>query len=585
MKRFDGGLTTVLALLVCSSGFSSVYNPTTTTTTLALAFSGRRRGPKRSTTTSSSLPASPESHRISASSPSRRSVSSSSSSANTKFGGRILCYTTRRNYELIKKELPKKYIVDHAGTRNEAYKRMFNFSKGAAIYQAIICDDKMWDMGSFFELLHKNHMIPLRLLYTQRGMDEDEQRQVFDYHGDAYAETLPRLRGALKLLTDRTKSRSIEFCSPLQRIKFRMRTLLSLSDMRLTSRVQRHLKLIQRLDRQYESTTLLNTTTTTAEARTIDEASKEKEERATKAVVEVDTVNIVHISDTHFLHRWVELPSQGGDILIHTGDICGCHHHREEDEAAQLADFLWWLVSSKALERFKLVVFIAGNHDTVLDPRKHKESSSSSSSSATSTSPDVYKHCMEMIQSYEKVYPNLRYLCNSSVKWNGLHIYGTPTTICREETDNMTFVSNAFELTQKERLACWKMIPQDVDILLTHMPPAGIGGNVDVGDTSFSGDHTRTTHVFTEPLPGDSCDMLTNEVYSRSRSRRPLLHAFGHIHTSHGIGQHESTVLSNGSQERLLNDDNIGGGLPIAIDLPIRRRRKQQQQQEKSGTS
>lgn len=61
--------------------------------------------------------------------------------------------------------------------------------------------------------------------------------------------------------------------------------------------------------------------------------------------------------------------------------------------------------------------------------------------------------------------------------------------------------------------------------------------------------------------------MMTNIVYSRTK--RPRLHAFGHIHSQFGYGQYESTILSNASQERVVRTDPAAGGIPLVIDLPL----------------
>ena len=69
------------------------------------------------------------------------------------------------------------------------------------------------------------------------------------------------------------------------------------------------------------------------------------------------------ISDTHSYHSRMELPA--GDVLIHGGDIVG-NYGKEYDIAADMRSFVSWLY--KVAPRYTEVVFVAGNHDTLLDP-------------------------------------------------------------------------------------------------------------------------------------------------------------------------------------------------------------------------
>ncbi|NRS87459.1 3',5'-cyclic AMP phosphodiesterase CpdA [Flavobacterium sp. 7E] len=57
------------------------------------------------------------------------------------------------------------------------------------------------------------------------------------------------------------------------------------------------------------------------------------------------------ISDTHF--RYNQLQLQGGDMLIHAGDLCD---HGTEGEVIA---FLKWFGE----QPYKHKIFIAGNHD------------------------------------------------------------------------------------------------------------------------------------------------------------------------------------------------------------------------------
>ena len=58
-----------------------------------------------------------------------------------------------------------------------------------------------------------------------------------------------------------------------------------------------------------------------------------------------------------------------GDVLLHTGDLIQ-NNGPDSDPFGQLKDIIEWfcmLVEKK----YKLVVFIAGNHETLLDSEKY----------------------------------------------------------------------------------------------------------------------------------------------------------------------------------------------------------------------
>ena len=240
-------------------------------------------------------------------------------------------------------------------------------------------------------------------------------------------------------------------------------------------------------------------------------------------------VRIVHISDTHNFHRYVRLPE--GDLLLHTGDIVGNYGGKYGiDLIQQFDDFLRW-IAHEACPKYEQIVLLAGNHDTFLDPVKQ---------------PDQHVQSMAILKEFLAEHRNVSYLDKSSVVYRGLEIYGTPTTICRVEAHKRNMLSNGFERTVTERFQDWESIPE-CDILLTHLPPSGLGLS----------------------SAEDSCPMLTNAVYRESR-RLPRLHAFGHIHSQFGVAEHEATtILSNGSQERILRADLYGGGAPIVLDLAV----------------
>jgi Icc-related predicted phosphoesterase len=138
-------------------------------------------------------------------------------------------------------------------------------------------------------------------------------------------------------------------------------------------------------------------------------------------------VEIVCISDTHELHRDLDVPR--GDILIHAGDFT-----MFSKSAAAILDFNDWLGELPHL--WKIV--IPGNHEFFLESDPDKR----------------------------KLISNATILINESVEIMDLKIWGSPTT---------PLYGGAFGLTSAaDRAKLYAKTPSDVDILITHGPPYGI---------------------------------------------------------------------------------------------------------------
>lgn len=271
----------------------------------------------------------------------------------------------------------------------------------------------------------------------------------------------------------------------------------------------------------------------------------------------VQLLRIVHVSDTHNQHRNIHIPSTSyGDLFIHSGDICGYYHH-STNIVQHFHDFLLWL-HTDICPYFHRVIFIGGNHDIYLDPLRDVSRSSFN-----------HKEVHEVLQLFLNDHPNVTYLYNQMIQYNGLNIYGTPFVPCRQELLNKRYLSDGFERTKKERIDHWKNhVPKNmIDILITHCPPANIGVT----------DHT------------DACPIMTQYIYNQESTttterKYPILHCFGHMHGLFGIYSYRSssninnndsvsvqsrTILFNGSQPITINGDPVGGGVPLVIDLPF----------------
>ncbi len=190
-------------------------------------------------------------------------------------------------------------------------------------------------------------------------------------------------------------------------------------------------------------------------------------------------MKIVFLSDTHGKHPQLDLPA--GDMIIHAGDISNIGRIGE----VQL--FLDWYQSLD----YEYKIFIVGNHDFLAEKDPHL---------FRSMIPD-----------------NLIYLENTGVHIEGIHIWGSPIS--------PTFFNWAFNRDRGAPInQYWNMIPNDVDILITHGPPMGIL------DQIYSG----------EPV---GCADLKKRV----AAIQPKIHVFGHIHEAYGTHHEHDTHFINAS--------------------------------------
>lgn len=191
-------------------------------------------------------------------------------------------------------------------------------------------------------------------------------------------------------------------------------------------------------------------------------------------------MRIVCISDTHNLNEALDVPE--GDLLIHAGDATA------EGERWEVEKFADWFRSLP--HRHK--VFVAGNHDWMFETDN--------------------RAARELVRDF-------RYLEDDSCVIEGLKIHGSPWTPQYKHYVWAYILDRGRPLAEK-----WAMIPEDVDILVTHCPPRGIldrsGSDVSAG-----------------------CDELLKRVFEV----RPRLHVFGHMHPSSGMLERDGIKFVNAS--------------------------------------
>ncbi len=189
-------------------------------------------------------------------------------------------------------------------------------------------------------------------------------------------------------------------------------------------------------------------------------------------------MRIVAVADTHtFQNDLGAVPD--GDVFVHAGDLCRGGRLDELRAAAA------WL---RALpHRHKIVV--AGNHD--------------------------WCFTREPEAAVAVLGAGVTYLQDSGVVLDGVRFWGSPW--------QPAFNDWAFNLPRGGALAAkWALIPEGVDVLITHSPPHGIGD--DCGDAERRG-----------------CEELLRAVLRV----RPLLHLFGHIHQEGGFWRQDGTCFAN----------------------------------------
>jgi predicted phosphodiesterase len=209
-------------------------------------------------------------------------------------------------------------------------------------------------------------------------------------------------------------------------------------------------------------------------------------------------VRLVLLSDTHNTQARIVVPD--GDVLIHAGDST------KRGTMAQLQEVAAFLRGLP--HRHKII--IAGNHDFGLQED-------------LALGKDLFGDA---------------YLLDSEAVIDGVRIWGSPW--------QPWFYDWAFNLPRGEALReKWAMIPDGIDVLVTHGPPQGLLDRTVVGENV-------------------GCEDLLVEL----DRVRPRLHVFGHIHEAYGTLRIGPTLYVNASNCTLDYDPENPA---IVVDLPTDR--------------
>ena len=190
---------------------------------------------------------------------------------------------------------------------------------------------------------------------------------------------------------------------------------------------------------------------------------------------------IICISDTHGKHEQLNYDLPEGDMIIHAGDVSNL------GKIYEINEFTQWF--SKLPYKYK--IFIAGNHDFGFEAIRHSNEIGIS------------------------IPHGVIYLQDEMVEIEGIKIYGSPW--------QPEFYDWAFNLPRGEKIAeKWNMIPENLDILVTHGPPHGIL------DDTIQGMRV-------------GCE----DLYKRVMEVKPKYHIFGHIHYGYGMKITDETIFLN----------------------------------------
>ena len=188
------------------------------------------------------------------------------------------------------------------------------------------------------------------------------------------------------------------------------------------------------------------------------------------------------------------------DVLFVAGDICPTGDERPETQRTWLhSTFARWLADVPAAT----VVGVAGNHDFVGE-----------------TDPSALRDL------------DWHYLQDETIEIDGLSVYGSPWT--------SRFQEWAFMLTEEELSRCWEGIPDAIDVLCVHSPPAGYGDWI-------SGHHIGSPSLL------EAID-----------ARAPKLCVFGHVHQGYGRWQRGASELVNAAH---CDMQYLPAHPPVALEL------------------
>lgn len=202
-------------------------------------------------------------------------------------------------------------------------------------------------------------------------------------------------------------------------------------------------------------------------------------------------------SDTHGHHNQLVI-EEDVDMIIHAGD--STNYFDPTMNHKEFHDFItWW-----ELLDVKYKLLIAGNHDAWALKQYNKD----------------------------RVKESGIYLEHSEVEIEGIKIFGSPYT--------PTFGNWYFNINRSKISRYWEVIPDGLDILVTHGPPKNIL------DLTYNQSNKLES-------VGDSALLKVVE------KKQPKYHVFGHVHDDKDLKNYGSRKI-NGIETEFLNVSAVKDG-------------------------
>lgn len=210
-------------------------------------------------------------------------------------------------------------------------------------------------------------------------------------------------------------------------------------------------------------------------------------------------LKIVHISDTHGPSYCEKLVIPECDVLIFSGD-----YSPWKGGLNDLTQFLIWFESQPAKKK----IFVAGNHDLVLDK---KWGMSRTDSVSKMISLQQHQDAMILLDQYK-----VKYLMNTEYVFEGVKFWGSPYS----PTFGHDWSFNADKGKDIQKI--WAKIPSDVNVLITHTP---VYGFLDTITDKYMKEGETDYHK--------GCKDLLEVIKKRLFNLK--LHCCGHIHDDIGV--------------------------------------------------
>ena len=207
-------------------------------------------------------------------------------------------------------------------------------------------------------------------------------------------------------------------------------------------------------------------------------------------------MKIVCISDTH-AKTLPDSEMPAADVLVHAGDVT---NNGKRLQMESMSEWFRHLADTK----YANIVFIAGNHDFMLDGFRKEDSE-------YAIEGRLFRHL------------SIHYLRDSGITIDGKYFYGTPWTISGDWAFS--------EMDRMHRRDRFNKIPMYTNVLISHGPPYTIRDQTDNGGLYMS--------------VGDI------ELLGAVDRVRPELHVFGHIHDGAGMTKLGDTTFVNAAVTRV----------------------------------